>query len=283
MATLPLAQAARLLGIHPKTLHHWLTEAHIPLATHPTDARIKCVTQEHLQEVAKQHGRPLSDLLPVLLLENGAVPDLPGASASEAGPDQMAPASVSLADVIQRVSCLETKIATLQEQLAGLALALLQERERTVEHRIAALETLTQQLPTRPSPTQFPMQESACPSRLVRQPLPTERSARSRLPALIECSAQGTYVVISPQEGELPLVPDSAEWFTWLETIPSFRFVGQQGRFTAYRHSRFSRSWRAHRVIHQQNYKQTLGVTDHLTLHRLEQVAAALQLNATPL
>jgi hypothetical protein len=283
MAAFPLAQAAGLLGLHPKTLHHWLKEAHIPLVAHPTDARIKCVTLEHLQEVAKRHGRPLSGLLPVPLLEKGGVPDVLGVSANEAKPDQMTVPSVSLADVVQRVSCLETKIGTLQEQLAGLALALLQERERAVEHRIAALETLTQQLRVRPSPSEFPVQESACPSHPVRQPLLAERYASSRLPALIEYSAQGIYVIISSQEGELHLVPDSAEWFAWLETIPSFRFVGQQGRFTAYRHSRFSRSWRAHRVIHQQNYKQTLGVTDHLTLHRLEQVAAALQLNVAPL
>jgi len=283
MATFPLAQAASLLGIHPKTLHHWLKEAHIPLVAHPTDARIKCVTQEHLQEVAKRHGRPLSDLLPTPSLEKGGVPDIPEASANEAEPEQMVAPSVSLADVIQRVSCLETKIGTLQEQLAGLALALLQERERTVEHRIAALETLTQQLITRPSPPEFSVQESACPSRPARQSLPAERYASSRLSALIEYRAQGTYVIISSQEGELHLVPDSAEWFAWLETIPSFRFVGKLGRFTAYRHSRFSRSWRAHRVIHQQNFKQTLGVTDHLTLHRLEQVAAALQFNVAPL
>jgi hypothetical protein len=84
-------------------------------------------------------------------------------------------------------------------------------------------------------------------------------------------------VIISSQEGELHLAPDSAEWFAWRARISSFRFVGQQGRFTAYRHDRRSRSWRAHRVIHQRHSKQTLGVTDQLTIHRLEQVAAALQ------
>ena len=62
MAILPVATGARLLGIHPKTLHHWLKEANLPLAAHPTDARIKCVAEEHLQEVARRHGRPLPDL-----------------------------------------------------------------------------------------------------------------------------------------------------------------------------------------------------------------------------
>jgi hypothetical protein len=65
MATFPLATCARMLGIHPKTLHHWLKEANLPLAAHPTDARIKCVVEEHLLEVAKRHGRPLP-LFPLL-------------------------------------------------------------------------------------------------------------------------------------------------------------------------------------------------------------------------
>jgi hypothetical protein len=279
-----------MLGIHPKTLHHWLKEANLPLAAHPTDARIKCVAEEHLQEVAKRHGRPLSALPTAPGLYGHSAPDVgeeqaPSLPASEAEPDHPAtsmPAPCAPeVDLIEKLSCLETKIVTLQEQLAQVALALLQERERTVEHRIAALESLTQSLAGRhllPDPQeQGAGQESACALRRERQLLPAEQLARSRMPALIEYSAQGIYVSISSQEGELHLVPDSAQWFDWLATLPSFRFVGQQGRFTAYRHSRSSRSWRAHRVIHQRTYKQTLGVTDHLTIHRLEQVAAALQ------
>jgi len=111
----------------------------------------------------------------------------------------------------------------------------------------------------------------------VYQPLAVEQRARSRLPALIEYGAQGAYVIISSQEGEVHLTPDSAEWFEWLASISSFRFVGQQGRFTAYRHDRLSRSWRAHRRIHQQDYRQLLGTTDQLTIQRLEQAAAAIQ------
>jgi hypothetical protein len=65
MALLPVADGARLLGIHPKTLHHWLKEVKMPLVIHPTDARIKCVSEEHLQQVASLHGRSLSS--PVLL------------------------------------------------------------------------------------------------------------------------------------------------------------------------------------------------------------------------
>ena len=62
MTTLPLADCSRMLGIHPKTLRHWLKQAGVPLAAHSRDARIKCVAEEHLLEVARRHGRPLSDL-----------------------------------------------------------------------------------------------------------------------------------------------------------------------------------------------------------------------------
>src|SRR5260370_7935452 len=63
---------------------------------------------------------------------------------------------------------------------------------------------------------------------------PAELRARSRVIPLIEYGARGTYVVICPQEGELHLTPDSPEWFDWLATLSSFRFVGQQVRFPAY-------------------------------------------------
>lgn len=285
MAILPVATCARLLGIHPKTLHRWLGAAKFSLAPHPTDARLKCVAEEHLLEVAKRHGRPLPDLASApgsreeqarLLSANEAQPEHPAALLS--------PPSASLADLIQQLACLETKIVTLQEQLAQLALALLQERERTVESRIAALESCMQLLVGRhilpDLQEQGAEQESTCASPRERRLLPAEQRARSRMPALIEYGAQGTYVIISPQEGELHLVPDSAEWFEWLATISSFRFVGQQGRFTAYRDTKHrcpTRSWRAYRTIHQQNYKCSLGVTDGLTLACLEQAAATLQ------
>jgi transposase-like protein len=284
MTTLPVAEGARLLGIHPKTLHHWLTQARVPLSAHPTDARRKCVAEEHLLEVAKRHGRPLPPLLDAARPPSGEEP-AKRLAAHEAEPAHRAvslPASLALeVDLIQRLSHLETKLSTLQEHLAHLALALLQERERTVEQRLAALEALIQPGAEKPLPTdpheQGARHEPVGGSPRVYQPLAVEQRARSRMPALIEYGAQGAYVIISSQEGELHLTPDSAQWFEWLASISSFRFVGQQGRFTAYRHDRLSRSWRAHRRIHQQDYKQLLGKTDQLTIQRLEQVAAAIQ------
>jgi hypothetical protein len=86
-------------------------------------------------------------------------------------------------------------------------------------------------------------------------------------------------VVICPQEGELHLSPDSPEWFAWLASLSSFRFVGRRGRFTACRVSDKgpTRAFQAHRVIHQRHDKPHLGVTEHLTIDCLEQAAAALQ------
>ena len=116
------------------------------------------------------------------------------------------------------------------------------------------------------------------------RPHPAE-SRRRRLIPLIEYGAAGYYVVICPQQGELHLRPDSPEWFAWLASVSSFRFVGKCGRFTAcrvYDHKGPSRSWQAHRVIHQRHYKPYLGVTECLTIDRLEQAAALLQSYVNP-
>ncbi len=286
MATVPGATGARMLGIHPKTLHHWLGEANVPLAAHPTDARIKCVAEEHLQEVARRHRRPLPDLASALLLNGCSAPGSRAEPAqppptNEAEPKHPPAPSVPETDLVKRLSCLETRIVTLQERLA---LTVLHERERTVEHRLAALESLIPPLMgghlLADQQEQGARQEPACVSHRGHQPLAVEQRARSRLPALIEYGAQGTDVIISSQEGELHLSPDSAAWFAWLASISSFRFVGQEGRFTAYRDSKHghpTRSWRAYRTIHQHNYKHSLGLTDQLTIIRLEQVAALLQ------
>src|SRR5713101_4140075 len=100
-----------------------------------------------------------------------------------------------------------------------------------------------------------------------------------RLIPLIEYGAKGHYVLISPEEGELSIVPDSPEWFAWLASLSSFRFVGQAGSFSARRgyNQRPNRCWYAQRGIHQKNYSKYLGVSEHLTTARLEQVAAQFQ------
>jgi hypothetical protein len=210
MATVPLATGARLLGIHPKTLRHWLTTAHLPLAPHPTNARIRCVAQASLLEVASLHNRPLPDLSSVPALDRDAASSL----AEEQGKLLPAVASepahraallsapcASLADLIQQLSQLHTQVATLQHQLTGLALELLQERTGCYEQRLRPLEALASQTLESfqaPQVTEVagPLAPSPHPERRL---LPVEVRARSRVTALIEYGAQGQYVAVCPR------------------------------------------------------------------------------------
>ena len=90
----------------------------------------------------------------------------------------------------------------------------------------------------------------------------------------------GIYVIISAQDSEVHLEPDSRAWFDWLAPLSSFRFVGPVGRFTAHRgynHGQQTRFWSASRCIRRHTYKRYLGVTESLTLASLERIAARLQ------
>lgn len=122
---------------------------------------------------------------------------------------------------------------------------------------------IVEQQPQKPCVPQRPLQ-------------PAELRARSRILARVEYACQGFYVLICPQEGVLSFTTDSPQWFDWLASLASFRFLGPQGRFTAYREG-LTRSWRAYRTFHGRCYRRSLGTTDRLTIARLEQVAATLQ------
>ncbi len=291
MTLLPVADGARLLGIHPKTLRHWLNTAQLPSAPHPTDARIRCVAQADLLEVARRHSRPLPHLSAVGALESYAASGLaaePGKPlpAHEAEPAHRAASlsapCASLADLLQQLAQLHTQVATLQQQLTGLALEFLQERTGRSEQRLRTLEErLSQPLESfqTPQPTDVagPLAPSPPPERRL---LPAEVRARSRVTALIEYGAHGQYVAVCPRQGVLPLVPDSPQWFDWLASLTSFRFIGPAGRFSACRASekgQYTRCWAARRWVHGHDFWHYLGVTDRLTLASLEQAAAALQ------
>ncbi len=73
------------------------------------------------------------------------------------------------------------------------------------------------------------------------------------------------------------LEPDTPEYFQWLATLPSFRFKGKEGHFTARKETRQRGGtyWFAYRRQGRQ-FGMYLGTTDKLTLARLEQVAGAL-------
>ncbi len=207
MTLLSVADGARLLGIHPKTLCHWLKQATIPLAAHPADARIKCVTQEDLHQVASLHSRPLQSSVLVDALSPSSVPSqVPALSGPE---NEREPASTAgsfplshmhEADQIQRLASLETRMLTLQEQMAQLTLALLKERERSAELRLTALESLLQPLLGRQlsaPPTPEAEQEPPGTRRVPRPLHPVEQRAWSRRPALIEYSVTESLTLAS--------------------------------------------------------------------------------------
>jgi hypothetical protein len=288
MTTVPLATGARLLGIHPKTLRHWLITAHLPLVPHPTDARIRCVAQADLLEMASLHNRPLPDLSSVPALEKDTASSfaqecatpLPAHHASCAA--ALAAPAASLADLLQQLSQLQTQVATLQLHLVRFTLELLQERTGNSAQRLHPLEALVVQLPESvQAPQQTALVDLPDPSPPPeRRLLPAEVRARSRVTALIEYGAQGQYVAVCPKLGVLSLTPDSPQWFDWLASLTAFRFIGPAGRFSACRASQkgqHTRCWAARRWVHGHDFWHYLGVTDRLTLASLEQAAAALQ------
>jgi hypothetical protein len=276
MSLLPLADCARLLGVHSKTLRQWLKQANLPVVAHPTDARLKCLAEDHLHQLAALHGRPLHSPVAAPLLVAAAVPPPTLGSV------------LPEANLIQKLSCLESQVATLQAHVTQLVLTLLQERESSVEHRLTVLETVAAELGSQPAssrphslsenaPSGNELPERVTPALRLH---PAEQRVRSRLPPLVEYAASGSYVIVSSLEGELSFSPDSSAWFDWLATISSFRFVGKQGQFTAYREFKNrapTRSWVAYRLIHQRQRRSWLGVTDRLTTATLERAAATLQ------
>jgi hypothetical protein len=289
----PIAQmdCCTMLGIDPKTLRNWLRHAGMQFIAHPTDARLKCLTPEQVQQLAILHVRPLQ-------MTSAASPALQEAVTPLESPDESTPAKRENeapfvaataplsedAELRKTVCSLEAKVTTLQEHLTQLTLELLRERTERYEQRLSALEALlSQQTGMSCSPPELVMvgdQRQEAPSKPERVLLPVELRARARVIPRVEYGATGCYVFVCPREGVLSFLPDSAEWFDWLASLTSFRFLGPHGRFTAYRdseHGQRTRYWTASRCIHGREYRHYLGVTDHLTLARLEQIAAKLQ------
>ena len=269
MTSLSLAECCRLLAIDPKTLRQWLAQAQMALHTDPTNTKIKCVTSEQVQTLARLHGRVLK----------------PEANASAASPmtseaqNQVLPTTLPDADLRTRLAQMEGQIVTLQAQLTDLTLQLLREREQRMEQRLLMLEadlTFAGDHPLVSSSDTTPSMlcQLAMPALVCH---PTEK--RNRLIPLIEYGTRGRYVLMSPQEGELAILPDSPEWFAWLASLSSFRFVGREGRFSARRgyNHRPNRCWYAQRTIHQQFHSKYIGVSECITVARLEQIAAHLQ------
>ena len=61
MTLIPLTDCCVHLGVDPKTLRCWLKAAQLAACLHPSDARIKCLTDAQLAQVARLHERHLPD------------------------------------------------------------------------------------------------------------------------------------------------------------------------------------------------------------------------------
>ena len=145
-----------MLGIDPKTLRNWMRRATMLFTAHPTDARLNCLTQTQVQQLATLHGRPLPSSASTIPALREEVPLL-GSSLGQATPSQecaATPAQETLpfppsvpeeVDLRKTLASLETKVTTMQEQLAQLALELLRERGLRYEQRLSALEAVVQQ------------------------------------------------------------------------------------------------------------------------------------------
>jgi hypothetical protein len=280
MTTVPLLTCCDLLHIDPKTLRKWLRQAQMPLYLHPTDERVKCLTMEQVQRLAALHGRALAvqEADPPSLTEpvapTGAEPvaQLEGENGQALGHRESTPEPEEAAWLTQ-LAHLEAQVTSLQQQLAHL---------RTLASLL---------LPAVPIPASVESEKVRAERLQTGVGSPSDRgphrtwtphpgeSRRSPVLPLIEYGAAGRYVLICPHEGELPIVPDSPEWFSWLASLSSFRFVGKQGRFSACREYDHGpkRTWEGYRCFHQHMYKHYLGTTEHLTIATLEQMAATLQ------
>ncbi len=266
MTSLSFIECCHLLDVDPKTLRQWLAQAQMSLHAHPTDARIKCLTHEQVFVLANLHDHVLQTSVPAAF----ACPTPSGVGSQAPLP----PAAE--ADLQARLAQLEAQVARLQTQLTDLALQLLKEHHHSTEQPFLA--NPLHQTPTGEQAFATPV--FSMPHQPAMPPLmchPTEK--RNRLIPLIEYGAGGRYVLISPEEGELAITPDSSEWSAWLASLSSFRFVGREGRFSARRGYKRgpNRSWYAQRAIRQKNYSKYIGVSEHITTARLEEVAAHFQ------
>src|SRR5438094_9079961 len=109
MTLIALTQCCRLLAIDGKTLRRWLAQAQLPVQAHPSDARCKGLSSDHLLLLARAHHRRLT----------GLPPECP-APASTAPPPELPELVAELLTALQTLSALPTQIAAVQQQLAQL-------------------------------------------------------------------------------------------------------------------------------------------------------------------
>jgi hypothetical protein len=107
MTLIALTECCRLLAIDGKTLRRWLAQAQLPVQAHPSDARCKGLTGDHLLLLASAHHRRLA-----ALPQQWPAPTAP----AETSPELSAELNMAL----QTLSAQHAQIAALQQQLADL-------------------------------------------------------------------------------------------------------------------------------------------------------------------
>ena len=210
-----------------------MQQANLSLHPHPNDARIKCVTSEHLEQLAVLHRRPVDVPAALARLHSAQAcpPLLPENPVPQTEPD-----------LPSRLAHLETQVALLQQHLAGLALELLQERTQRYEQRLHTLETRIH-----PS-SQHARSVSALPpaheqrsqpdtSLNARRVHPAKGRPRAILP-LIEYTADGTYSSSVHTRENLHSSLIRRHGLPGWRRSPRYASWGQQGRWSAYRDKR---------------------------------------------
>src|SRR5205807_5208363 len=104
-----LTECCRLLAIDGKTLRGFLAQAQLPVQAHPSDARCKGLSSEHLLLLATAHHRRLA-----------ALPEDRPAPARPSLPHEPLPLPQDLLDLLAKLSDLPAQVAALQQQLTAL-------------------------------------------------------------------------------------------------------------------------------------------------------------------
>jgi hypothetical protein len=174
---------------------------------------------------------------------------------------------------------LQQQIASLQTQVAELALALLAVHS---SHPSPASPTpLAPDTALAPASLSVPPEISVPPaaaSSASQKRLSDKPSPRTRVLPLIQLRDDDSVVVITSSQGIIPLLPDSPEWFAWLASIEAFAFDGPTGRYSAtrkVRHGERIQAWNLHRSFHGRSCTLYMGQTPTLTLARLQTLATA--------
>lgn len=251
MTLFPLSECCLHLGVDPKTWRCWLKAAQLAASLHPTDARVTCLTDVQLAQLARRHERHLPDPADLAPIATAHPPASPPAAASE------------LASWRVQVGELQSQLLTLQTQLTDLTLTLL----------LRPLKPLTPApKPSHPAPVAAP--EPPLPP-LTRGTVP---AIRPRSQALIQVREDDSSVFITPDQGVLPIVPDSPEWFDWIPSLRSFRFQGKNGSYGATRKLKKGHAVAAfhiHFSRHGRSCNLSLSFFPAITVARLEDMAAA--------